>query len=107
MSDSGSGDEKNAGTDGRIRYSRDTGDNAIAVQNLEKMAKQKQLECSWEQQDEHTYRVFIKAEGAVDEAGKRLQNVSRVSRSPKKQEIQSLCYLLTAWERGMKFLEGH
>ena len=44
-------------------------DNAIAVQNLEKMAKQKQLECSWEQQDEHTYRVFIKAEGAVDEAG--------------------------------------
>ena len=25
-------------------------DNAIAVQNLEKMAKQKQLECSWEQQ---------------------------------------------------------
>ena len=40
-------------------------DNAIAVQNLEKMAKQKQLECSWEQQDEHTYR----AEGAVDEAG--------------------------------------
>lgn len=82
-------------------------DNAIAVQNLEKMAKQKQLECSWEQQDEHTYRVFIKAEGAVDEAGKRLQNVSRVSRSPKKQEIQSLCYLLTAWERGMKFLERH
>ena len=69
MSDSGSGDEKNAGTDGRIRYRRDTGDNAIAVQNLEKMAKQKQLECSWEQQDEHTYRVFIKAEGAVDEAG--------------------------------------
>ena len=42
-------------------------DNAIAVQNLEKMAKQKQLECSWEQQDEHTYRVFIKAEDAVDE----------------------------------------
>ena len=40
-------------------------DNAIAVQNLEKMAKQKQLECS----QEHTYRVFIKAEGAVDEAG--------------------------------------
>ena len=45
-------------------------DNAIAVQNLEKMAKQKQLECSWEQQDEHTYRVFIKAEGAVDERGR-------------------------------------
>ena len=69
MSDSGSGDEKNAGTDGRIRYRRDTGGQCIAVQNLEKMAKQKQLECSWEQQDEHTYRVFIKAEGAVDEAG--------------------------------------
>ena len=80
-------------------------DNAIAVQNLEKMAKQKQLECSWEQQDEHTYRVFIKA--LWMKRGKRLQNVSRVSRSPKKQEIQSLCYLLTAWERGMKFLERH
>ena len=42
-------------------------DNAIAVQNLEKMAKQKQLECSWEQQDEHTYRVFIKADEAGEE----------------------------------------
>ena len=43
-------------------------DNAIAVQNLEKMAKQKQLECSWEQQDEHTYRVLIKQK-RCDEAG--------------------------------------
>lgn len=69
MSDSGSGDEKNAGTDAESDIVETLVDNAIAVQNLEKMAKQKQLECSWEQQDEHTYRVFIKAEGAVDEAG--------------------------------------
>lgn len=69
MSDSGSGDEKMLAQMAESDIVETLVDNAIAVQNLEKMAKQKQLECSWEQQDEHTYRVFIKAEGAVDEAG--------------------------------------
>lgn len=69
MSHPGSGDKKMLAQMAESDIVETLVDNAIAVQNLEKMAKQKQLECSWEQQDEHTYRVFIKAEGAVDEAG--------------------------------------
>lgn len=107
MSDSGSGDEKMLAQMAESDIVETLVDNAIAVQNLEKMAKQKQLECSWEQQDEHTYRVFIKAEGAVDEAGEETAECIPCQPVSEKQEIQSLCYLLTAWERGMKFLEGH
>ena len=69
MSDSGSGDEKNAGTDAESDIVETLVDNAIASAESGRKCKTKQLECSWEQQDEHTYRVFIKAEGAVDEAG--------------------------------------
>ena len=100
MSDSGSGDEKMLAQMAESDIVETLVDNAIAVQNLEKMANKNSWNVPGNNRMNHYISGFIKAEGAVMKRGRDCRNVSRVSRSPKKQEIQSLCYLLTAWERG-------